>query len=108
MSVLLAFCTAPDESSAKALADALLERRLAACVSRLPGVRSSYRWQGRIEQADEVLLLIKTTRERFAELREAVQALHPYEVPELLALEAHDGLAAYLAWVQGETRVTPG
>lgn len=107
MTVLLAFCTAPDESSAQALADALLERRLAACVSRLPGVRSSYRWQGRIEQADEVLLLIKTTRERLPELREAVQALHPYEVPELLALEANEGLAAYLAWVQGETRATP-
>lgn len=99
MPALLALSTAPDTATADGLAQALVERGLAACVSVLPGLRSTYRWQGQVESAGEVLLLIKTVPERFAELQSALVALHPYEVPELVALELKDGLPAYLAWL---------
>ena len=69
-------------------------------LSRLPGVLSTYRWQGRVESAEEVLLLIKTTTDRFAALRERVLALHPYELPELIALPVDRGHPAYLEWVR--------
>lgn len=104
MPVLLVHCTCPDDASAARLAEALVEERLAACVSRLPGLRSTYRWQGAIEQADEVLLLIKTTADRMDALVARVRALHPYELPELVAVEAHAGLAPYLQWVAEQTR----
>ncbi|KAB8198285.1 divalent cation tolerance protein CutA [Lysobacter maris] len=104
-SVLLVHCSCPDDASAERLAQALVEERLAACVSRLPGVRSTYRWQDAIEQADEVLLLIKTTAERMDALSERVRALHPYELPELVAVEVRTGLAPYLQWVAGQTRL---
>ncbi|BBD81161.1 divalent-cation tolerance protein CutA [Aerosticca soli] len=98
--VLLCHCTCPDPASATRLATALVEEGLAACVSRLPGVLSTYRWQGRVESAEEVLLLIKTTTDRFAALRERVLALHPYELPELIALPVDRGHPAYLEWVR--------
>ena len=99
----LALCTCPDADSARALAHALVDARLAACVSRVPGIVSVYAWQGRIEEDTEVLLLIKTTSEHFAALRERVVALHPYDVPELIALDIGDGLPAYLQWLQQAT-----
>ncbi len=104
MPVVIAFCTCPDTTSAARIATALVEERLAACVNRLPGVASTYRWQGRIEQADEVLLLIKTTAERLPALRQRLPQLHPYELPELVVVEAAGGLPAYLDWVPAETR----
>lgn len=104
MPALIVFCTCPDATSADALAQALVSERLAACVNVLPGVRSTYRWQGAVEQADEVLLLIKTTRSRLDALGARVRALHPYELPEVLAVEAHGGLAPYLDWVAEQTR----
>ncbi|HZV37214.1 MAG TPA: divalent-cation tolerance protein CutA [Pseudoxanthomonas sp.] len=104
MPVVIAFCTCPDSGSAARIATALVEERLAACVNRLPGVASTYRWQGRIEQADEVLLLIKTTAERLPALRQRLPQLHPYELPELIVVEAAGGLPAYLDWVATETR----
>jgi len=102
--VLACYCTCPDLASAERLAEALVGERLAACVNVLPGLRSIYRWRGTVERADEVLLLIKTTRERLDALAARVQALHPYELPELLAVEAAGGLPDYLAWVAAETR----
>ena len=99
MTVLLAFCTCPDEATAARIARALVEERLAACVNRLPGVRSTYRWQGAVQDDAEVLLLVKTTRERLPALRERLPALHPYELPELIAVEVAGGLPAYLDWV---------
>ena len=99
----LALCTCPDVDSARTLAHALVDEHLAACVSRVPGITSVYAWQGRIEEDTEVLLLIKTTSERFAALRERVVALHPYDVPELIALDIDDGLPAYLQWLQQAT-----
>ncbi|MBA2237898.1 MAG: divalent-cation tolerance protein CutA [Lysobacter sp.] len=104
MSVLICLCTCPDDASAAAIAAALVQERLAACVNRLPGVRSTYRWEGRLEEAEEVLLLIKTTKDRLDDLIGRVQALHPYELPELIAVEANGGLAPYLAWAVEQTR----
>ena len=67
-------------------------------------MRSTYRWQGRVEASDEVLLLIKTTTDRLDALIARVQALHPYELPEVIAVEARGGLAPYLDWVAEQTR----
>ncbi|MDR0183808.1 divalent-cation tolerance protein CutA [Lysobacter arvi] len=102
--VRLVLSTCPDAQTADALATALVDERLAACVNVLPGVRSTYRWEGAIERGEEVLLLIKTTAARQDALIARLQALHPYELPEALAVEALGGLAAYLAWVDEQTR----
>lgn len=104
MPILIVYCTCPDAASADALAQALVSERLAACVNVLPGVRSTYRWQGKVDTSDEVLLLIKTTQGRLDALSARVQALHPHELPEVLAVEAHGGLAPYLDWVAEQTR----
>ena len=104
MAALIAFCTCPDRAQAESLARALVERRLAACVSLLTGVHSVYRWQGQVEQAEEVQLLIKTTADAFPALQAAVLELHPYELPELVAVEVAAGLAPYLAWIGESTR----
>jgi len=92
--------TVPDLESARRIAQTLVEERLAACVNLVPGVRSVYRWQGAVEEAEEVLLVVKTTQERFPALRERVGSLHPYQVPEVVSLPVQDALAAYRAWVQ--------
>jgi periplasmic divalent cation tolerance protein len=81
------------------IARALVERRLAACVNVLPGVRSFYRWKGAAEEDEERLLVIKTRRDRFEALREALVALHPYELPEAIVLPIEAGHAPYLAWI---------
>ena len=104
MTVHLCFCACPDAASAQRIAEALVEERLAACVSMVPGLRSVYRWQGAIERADEVLLLVKTTREQVESLTARVAQLHPYELPELLSVEVAGGAAAYLHWVDAQTR----
>jgi periplasmic divalent cation tolerance protein len=104
MSAHLCFCTCPDAEVAQRIADALVEERLAACVSVLPGLRSVYRWQGAIQREDEVLLLVKTTRDQVEPLTARVASLHPYELPELVSVEVAGGLAAYLQWVEEQTR----
>ena len=101
---LLCLSTCPDDATARRIAGALVEEGLAACVNVLPAVHSVYRWQGRVERADEVMLLAKTTAARFATLRERIVALHPYELPEILAVETAAGLPAYGDWVAAETR----
>ena len=103
--VLLCLCTCPDRDTARTLARALVEARLAACVNLLPGVESVYRWQGAVEEATEVQLLIKTSSGRLAALAARLQTLHPYAVPELIAFEAVGGLPDYLRWVSAETAV---
>ena len=102
--VLLALSTVASREQAEPIARALIEERLAACVSLVPGCLSVYRWQGEVEQADEVLLLIKTTRNRYAALEKRLLELHPYELPELVALAPDRMLRAYAGWVIGETR----
>lgn len=104
MTALICFCTCPDAGAAERIAAALVDERLAACVSVLPGIASIYRWQGKVERADEMLLLAKTTRERLAALTARIAALHPYELPEVIAVEAAGGLPAYLAWIAEQTR----
>ena len=95
--VVLCTCASPEDG--ERLARALVGGRLAACVSVVPGLRSIYRWKGEIEAADECLLLIKSSREQFDGMREAIEKLHPYEIPELLALPVVDGAPNYLNWV---------
>ena len=99
---LLCLCTCPDDAVAGRIATALVDERLAACVNLLPGVRSVYRWQDRVEHAGEVLLLAKTTPARFAALRDRVVALHPYELPEVVAVEIGPSLPAYLEWIAAQ------
>ena len=100
---LLCLSTCPDTETAARIARALVEERLAACVNRLPGVHSTYRWQGGVVEEAEVLLVIKSTREHFAALRDRLVELHPYEVPELIALDVTGGFGPYLDWIAAET-----
>ena len=104
VSALICFCTCPDADSAERIAAALAAERLAACVNLLPGLRSVYRWQGKVEAAAEVLLLVKTSAEAYPALQERLRQLHPYELPELLAVEAASGLPEYLQWLATESR----
>ena len=104
MTALACLCTCPDAATAARIASALVDDRLAACVNVLPGVESVYRWQGRVERASEVLLLIKSTRERLPALTARVVELHPYELPELVAVDIAGGLPGYLAWIADATR----
>lgn len=104
MTALACLCTCPDAATAAHIAEALVDERLAACVNVLPGVESVYRWQGRVERASEVLLLIKSTRERLPALTARVVELHPYELPELVAVDIAGGLPGYLAWIADATR----
>ncbi len=97
--VLLVLTTLPDRTSADTLAAQLIEQHLAACVNILAPCESVYRWQGAVETASEIPLLIKTTRDRYPALEAAMQTLHPYEIPELVALPVTTGLPAYLDWV---------
>ena len=103
MSAILVLCTCPDEAAADRIATALVDTRLAACVNRIPGITSTYRWQGNIQHEKECLLLIKTSSERFDALRERIVALHPYELPEVIAVDIALGHAPYLAWIAAET-----
>ena len=107
MSALLVLTNLPDESAAHALAVALIEARVAACVNILAPCRSVYRWEGKVESASEVPLLIKTTADRYAALEEVIRARHPYELPEIIAVPVEHGLPAYLDWVTAETTL-PG
>jgi len=104
MSALIVFCTCPDEAVADRIAISVVEARLAACVNRVQGIVSTYRWQGTVHRDTEVQLLIKTTRERFDALRDRILALHPYELPEVVAVDIALGSAPYLSWIESETR----
>lgn len=101
---LLVLTNVPDVALARALAQQLVEQRLAACVNILPAVQSIYQWQGTVEQADEITLLIKTEQARYAQLEAAIKAMHPYQVPEIIALPIVAGLSAYLDWIENETK----
>jgi len=107
MKMLLVLTTLPDVASAQALAVALVDERLAACVNILAPCQSVYRWQGAVERADEVQLLIKTSEARYAALEAAIVAQHPYQTPEIIALPVMRGLPSCLAWIGAETQVDP-
>jgi periplasmic divalent cation tolerance protein len=104
MDGLLVITNLPDRESAEKLALLLLEQRLAACVNILAPCDSVYRWQGEIQHDEEHPLLIKTVKQRYAELEAAIRANHPYELPEIIAVPITGGLPAYLEWVESETR----
>ena len=95
--------TAPDAKVAATIARALVDERLAACVNVVSGVRSIYRWQGELQDDAEVLLLAKTRADRCAALAARVEALHPYELPEILVLPVRGGSERYLDWVLSES-----
>ena len=97
---ILVLCTVPDEQCARRLAATLVEDALAACVNIVRGISSVYRWEGKVQQNEELLLLIKTTRQvPMQEIRERLLTLHPYDVPEFLLVPVSSGLEKYLAWV---------
>lgn len=101
--ILVALCSAPNAETAKALSESILEARLAACVSRMPGVQSQYWWQGALETAEETLLMIKTTAAQVDSLKAHIQKHHPYETPELIFVPIETALDAYALWINQET-----
>lgn len=92
--------TAGSEDEALKIARSLVERKLAACVNIVPRIVSIYRWQGKVEESQEWLLLIKTTKEAFPLVRDAIQELHSYDVPECVEISIEDGTSAYLQWIE--------
>jgi periplasmic divalent cation tolerance protein len=103
---IVVLSTCESEEHAQKLARQLVEQRLAACVTILPGARSVYHWKGNIEEAAECLLLIKSRRDLFDSLRAALLKVHSYEVPEVIALPIVDGSEAYLAWLDRELSIS--
>lgn len=103
METLLVLTNCPDEETANAIALAVVEAGLAACVNILPRMQSIYRWQGAVESATEIPLFIKSTAANYPALEKLIAGLHPYEVPEIIALPITQGLPAYLNWVAAET-----
>jgi len=108
MAVLLVVTNAPDRAVAQKIANALIEQQLAACVNVLAECASVYRWKGAVESAAEVPLLIKTRAEQYAAVEAAIRSLHPYELPEIIAIPVERGLPAYLEWVEAQTAVETG
>jgi periplasmic divalent cation tolerance protein len=106
--LLLVFCTFPDAEKARQIGTILVESQLAACVNLIPNIESIYRWQGQIERASETLALFKTTPERYVALETCLRELHPYEVPEIVAVPPSQVSPAYAAWVRAETGACAG
>lgn len=106
--VIVVLTNLPDRAAALKLAQELVAKRLAACVNVLPECASVYRWEGRIKSATEVPVLIKTRAQRYDEVESAIRQLHPYELPEIVAVPVVRGLDEYLEWVAGETTISIG
>ncbi|KJV29839.1 cation tolerance protein CutA [Aquitalea magnusonii] len=102
MNCLMVFCNVPDETTARHIAHVLVQEQLAACVNILPPCQAVYRWEGALQEGSEYPLLIKTTAAAYAPLEQRLQALHPYDVPEIITLPVAQGLPAYLTWVSSE------
>ena len=102
-SVRMVFMTTPDVETGRSLARALVDARLAACGNVVTGVESVYRWQGEVRTDSEALVILKTSVDRVHEMMQRAQALHPYDVPELLAVSVAEGAAEYVDWVVNET-----
>jgi periplasmic divalent cation tolerance protein len=103
---LLVITNLPDRASAERLAEALIARRVAACVNVMAPCRSVYPWQGAVEHAEEHPVFVKTPADRYDALQQAIRELHPYELPEIIAVRLDAGLPEYLNWVASETRPT--
>jgi periplasmic divalent cation tolerance protein len=104
MQAIVVLTTLPDRNKARAFARALVDEKLAACVNVVPGLRSVYRWKGEVHDDPEVLCVVKTSRAKMTKLKQRLKSLHPYEVPELIALPIIDGSAAYLQWMSQALR----
>ena len=104
MGALVVITTVPDDNVAVKITESLLQQRLAACVHAFPAGRSTYRWEGAVENAAEITLIIKSTKARYAELEADIRRLHPYTVPEILALPVEIGVPEYMKWISDETR----
>jgi len=104
--ILFVITNLPDAQSAAKLAQQVVQTRAAACVNQLAPCNSTYRWQGKIESATEVTLLIKTTRAAYPRLEKLISMAHPYELPEIIAVPVTAGLPAYLSWIDSETIIT--
>ncbi len=102
--IALILTTAGSEAEASGIARTLVERRLAACVNVIPRVQSTHRWKGEVRTEAEWLLVVKTSRDRFEAVREAIRSLHSYEVPEIVMLPVEAGDAEYLAWIDESVR----
>ncbi len=100
---LVVWCTCPDQHTATTIARHLVDQRLAACVTQLPGATSVYRWRAEVEQEEEIVLMIKTKAAAYERLEAAVEALHPNEVPELIAVPLVGGATPYLNWLEEST-----
>lgn len=96
----LVLCACPDEETAINIAENIVAQKLAACVNVLPSVYSVYHWQDNVESAKENMLLIKTTEQKYASLEKVISSLHPYEVPEIIAINIDCGLPEYLKWIE--------
>jgi len=106
--IVIILTNLPDRASALKLAGELVEQRLAACVNVLAECSSVYRWEGRIKSATEVTVLVKTRAQRYDEVEAEIRRLHPYELPEIVAVPVVRGLDEYLEWVAGETTISIG
>lgn len=104
MSAVVVFVTVPDAKVARRMADRLVGEKLAACVTEVPGARSTYRWKGRVERAREIVLMIKTRKALARRLERRVREIHPYDVPEILALAVGSGESRYLKWIRESTK----
>lgn len=100
---LLVLTTCPGTITAKKIANEVVMEKLGACVQVIPGVQSFFRWVGKVDNSEEILLLIKTTTDRYQALQDRITALHPYELPEIIAVPISGGLEGYLKWVETNT-----
>jgi periplasmic divalent cation tolerance protein len=98
-SILITLCTCPNQESAEEIASSLVEQGVAACINIIPKLTSIYKWQGKLEKDSEALMLIKTDQSRYQDLEQALTTLHPYELPEIIAVPVEQGLTGYLNWV---------
>jgi len=101
-------CTVPTFSVAQKIATELVTRRLAACCNILPGITSIYRWQGKVETDDELLMIIKSTEENYKAIENSIKELHPYEVPEIISFPIRQGFNKYLQWINEVTKADHG
>ena len=106
--VKIVMCAFPNVEQARQIGTVLVETQLAACVNLIPGIRSIYRWEAKVEEQEEVLAFFKTTLARYPELQQTLVEMHPYEIPELVVLDLAEGLPAYLQWVLSSTQPVEG
>jgi periplasmic divalent cation tolerance protein len=101
---IIVFCTVPDQAAADAITEKVIAEKLTPCVNIIPGLVSVYRWKGKINRDSELLLVMKTKRELFEKLSSAIKEIHPYEVPEIIAVPLSAGFPPYLSWIDENTR----